>query len=246
VLLALLVGAFGTSGLGAQESPQLSYLFKVRMGLLSGDLQKSHFDNKLMGFGAEAKYSLGPIGSVLAELAWEYVPGRHHDIYPWDTNPLNLSPRYSYDDRKEYGAGLNLRLGYAAPMPAFGPAPVADFLKNMEWFAGLGVDMFQVRSEVKYTLNFTPTTNNPPSDQIDGGNFTEQKTQLVPGIFAGVKYSFSKDIGFELSFRNFGMWHYDFTPAGYYSTNPLDFGTGKASTGTSRGTAIEFAITAKL
>ncbi|MCL1908694.1 MAG: hypothetical protein FWG12_04930, partial [Holophagaceae bacterium] len=114
------------------------------------------------------------------------------------------------------------------------------------WFAGVGVDRFKVRSEVKYTLNLTPTTPNPPSGQYDGGTHVEESSQLVPGFFAGLKYRLSNDIGFELSVRNFGMWHYDFTPAAYYTSDPTQYGTGRSSTGTSRGWALELAITAKL
>jgi hypothetical protein len=132
-------------------------------------------------------------------------------------------------------------------MPTFGPQVCADILKDMEWFAGLGIDMFQVRSEVKYTLNFTPNTQNPPAGQYDGGTHTKQKAQMVPGVFVGLKYRLNSDLGFELSLRNFGMWHYSYTPAGYGGLgNSANFGTGTSSTGTSRGTALEFAITAKL
>jgi hypothetical protein len=260
-LLALLLGA---SSLVAQEGPY-SYQMKIRTGLISGDMQKTHFDNKVIAFGLEAKRDIhdwfGIKGSLFAEVAWEYVPGRHHDIYPWDTNPLKrldgtpLNIRHSFDNRKEYGQGINLKLGYAAPMPSFGSNAVDNFFNDMEWFAGLGIDRFRVRSEVKYTLIFTNTTT-PQSGTYDGDAFVEEGAQVVPGFLAGLRYKLKDSIGFELSLRNFGMWHYEYTPPAYvigdYVNNPDLRGlfgrrdAGRESTSTTRGTSIEFAITMKL
>ncbi|MCL1909076.1 MAG: hypothetical protein FWG12_06895, partial [Holophagaceae bacterium] len=112
-LLAAFLGC-GASDLHAQDNSPYSYLFKIRAGLTAGDLQEAHHDNKVMGLAAEIKREMFGSGRALtAEVVWEFVPGRHHDVYPWDSNPLDLSPRYSYDNRKEYGAGINLRLGYS-------------------------------------------------------------------------------------------------------------------------------------
>ena len=278
VLLALLGGA-GGSGLHAQggDSPY-SYLFKIRGGLTAGDMQKTHFDNKVIAFAAEVKYEMPAIGGALTgELAWEYVPGRHHDVYPWGTDPLNLysfnqALRYSFDNRKEYGQGFNVRLGYAAPMPqVLGAWANEHIARNMDWFGGLSIDRFKVRSEVKYTLNFhNANPNNPPIDGTnpanpapglyDGGAFVKEGSSFSPGLFAGLKYRATDDIGFELSLRNFGMYHYEFTPAAYFLTNPVSsqpgysgepydyYGphNGRSKEGTTRGWAIEIAITAKL
>jgi hypothetical protein len=246
---ALLGALAGAPGLQAQGSDSpYSYLFKLRAGLTAGDMQKTHFDNKIMGLAAEAKREMPSIGgAVLLELAWEYVSARHHDIYPWDTNPLALNPRYSYDNRKEYGQGINLRLGYSAPMPVFGPSVISNVAQKLEWFAGIGIDRFKVRSEVRYILNFgNPNNGNPAAGQYDGGQFVKEESKLVPGVFAGLKYTLPSEIGFELSLRNFGMWHQDFKPAAYYTQETSELGTGKESTGTSRGWALELAITAKL
>ena len=248
-LVAALLGGFGASCLQAQEgNPPLSYLFKIRAGLTAGDIQTTHFDNKLMGIAAEVKYDMPAIGGALfCELAWEYVPGRHHDIYPWGSNPLGLNPRYSYDNRKEYGQGINLRLGYSAPMPAFGPPVISNIAQKLEWFAGVGIDRFKVRSEVRYILNFgRPDAGNPAAGEYDGGQFVKEESAFAPGFFAGLRYKLPSEIGFELSLRNFGMWHYEWTPAAYYNQNISELGLGRESTGTSRGWAIEFAITAKL
>jgi len=252
--VAFLLGGAGVSGLQAQESNSpYSYLFKIRAGLTAGDMQKTHFDNKVMGFAAEVKREMPNIGGALsAEINWEYVPGRHHDVYPWDTNPMGLSPRYSFDNRKEYGAGLNLRFAYSAPMPqVFGSWANDNIAKDMDWFGGLSIDRFKVRSEVKYTLNFStaPNPTNPDPGLYDGGAFVEEGASLVPGFFAGLRYRVTNEIGFELSVRNFGMWHLDYTPNTYKynAVPPVDErGKGTSSTGTTRGWAIEFAITAKL
>jgi hypothetical protein len=247
-LLALLLGAIGAPGLKAQEGSPLSYVLKIRAGLTAGDIQKTHFDNKIMGFGAEAKWSLFGTGQALkAELAFEFIPGRHHDVYPWADQPrgLNLNPRYSYDNRKEYGQGWSLRVAYSAPMAAFGLDAIGEIAKKTEWFGGLSIDMYKVRSEVKYTLNFTPNTQNPPAGQYDGGTHTVEGNNLTPGVFAGLRYNLNKDFGLELTLRNFGMYHYEFTPAGYYTDDITQYGAGTSTTGTSRGFALEFAVTAR-
>jgi len=253
-MLTLLGALSGASGLYAQggNSPY-SYLFKLRAGLTAGDLQKTHFDNKIGGVGFEVKRDLFGNGQgVTAELVWEYSTGRHHDVYPWGTNPdaildhagKGLNPRFSYDDRKEYGTGINLRFAYCAPLSV----PYLDNA-DLAWFAGLGIDRFKVRSEVRYTFNFTPnltTSGSPTWGNYDGGVFLREESKLVPGVFAGLKYRLNKDVGFELSLRNFGMWHMDYTPASYeYKGIPPEDkrGTGTTSTGTTRGTALEFAIT---
>jgi hypothetical protein len=247
-----LLGAFGgMCGLQAQDSNSpYSYLFKLRAGLTAGDMQKTHFDNKLMAMAAEVRREMFGAGQYLsAELAFEYVPGRHHDIYPWDTNPIKandgvsgLNPRYSVDNRKEWGQGVNLRLSYSSPLR------VPYFKTDFEWFAGLGIDMFKVSTEVLYTFNFTPNTPNPPSGSYIGNTFVEQGSAFVPGIFGGVKCQVTKDVGFEMSLRNFGMRHYEYTPATYTDRDLTKWKKedGKSSTGTSRGWVLEFALSVKI
>jgi hypothetical protein len=268
-LLVLLLGAFGSPGLKSDDGPY-SYAMKIRTGLMSGDMQKTHFDNKVIGFALEAKRDvhdwLGIRGSLFAEAAWEYVPGRHHDVYPWGTNPgrlkrfdgTDLYIRHSWDNRKEYAQGINLKLGYAAPLPAIGPGPVADVLGSLDWFAGLGIDRIRVFSEVKYTLvfnsNLTVSGTTTPGT-YDGGAFVEEGAQIVPGFFVGLKYKHKEGVGFEVSLRNFGMWHFEYSPPAYHIDYINNFNErskfgqrefGKESTGTTRGTSIEFAITLKL
>jgi len=250
--LALLGALSGASGLYAQGSNSpYSYLFKLRAGLTAGDLQKTHFDNKVMAMAAEVRREMFGAGQYLsAELAFEYVPGRHHDIYPWDTNPIKandgvsgLNPRYSFDNRKEYGQGVNLRLAYSAPLH------VPYFKNDVEWFAGLGLDMFKVSTEVLYMFNFTPNTSAPAYPNYDGNTFVEQGSAFVPGVFGGVKCQVTKDVGFEMSLRNFGMRTYEFTPVSYTEKDPAKYGKkeyGKSSTGTSRGWALEFALSVKI
>jgi hypothetical protein len=201
-----------------------------------------------MGFGAEAKWDLFGAGQALrAELAFDFVPGRHYEVYPWDNQPrgLELNPRYSYDDRKEYGQGWSLRLAYSAPMPSFGPAAISEITRKFEWFGGLSIDTYKVRSEVKYTLNFTPNTPSPPAGQYDGGSHTVEGNNLAPGAFVGLRYNLNKDFGLELALRNFGMYHYEFIPAGYCTDDITQFGTGTSTAGTSRGFSIDFAVTAR-
>jgi hypothetical protein len=249
--LIALLAASCAGGLSAQEG--YSYLFKLRAGLTAGDIQKTHFDNKVMAMAAEVRREMFGAGQYLsAELAFEYVPGRHRDVYPWDVNPVKandgggLNPRYSFDDRKEYGQGLNLRFAYAAPFQI--PYINAD----CEWFAGLGIDMFKVATEGAYSFNFTPNTANPGygnGENFDGNRFVEWGTTFSPGVFGGVKYQLTESVGFEMTLRNFGMRHYEYTPASYVERNQAQYGKkefGKSSEGTSRGWALEFALTVKL
>jgi len=249
-LMVLLLGVV-TSGLHAQEGNSLySYAFKIRGGLTAGDIQTTHFDNKVLALAAEVRREMfGPGRALSLELGWEYVPGRHHDIYPWGENPWGLTPRYSFDNRKEYGNGFTLRLAYNAPLPEFGSSAVRDVLKDIEWFGGIGFDRHKVRSEVNYYFNFTPNEATPAPGRYDGGTFVKEGGQFVPGAFAGLRYHFNEDLGFELSVRNFGMWHLDYTPSTYQynAVPPVESrGTGTSKTGTTRGFAIEFALTLKI
>jgi len=255
---AALLGALAGPGLRAQEP--LQYAFKIRGGLVGGDLQASHYDNKVMGFGAEARYAMPAIGGALsAELTYEVVPGRHRDVTKWEKDsagrlimkaPLVLEGYWSYDDRKEKGEGWSLRVAYNSPMPAFGPSMLADITKKMEWFGGLGIDRYKVFSEFEWTLRdqsaapyLAPYRGStlPPLYIGGGGTFHEEESALNIGIFAGARYRINSDLAFEVALRNFGMKHYDFTPGAYFNSE-----TGRMEPGSSRGTSIEFALCLKL
>jgi len=258
ITLLLLLGALGASGLSAQEgSFPLSFSSKIRFGLTAGDIQKAHYDNKIIAFGLEVKKDMFG-GAVAAELAFEYVPGRHHDVMVPDhgvSGGLGLDPYWSYDDRKEWGQGWTFRASYYAPMPSFGPACVSDVTKKLEWFAGLGIDRHKVSSEFKWTLrnssayppnNASPT---PPLHNAGAGAFTENGSNVSIGVFAGLKYSITDDFNFELGLRNFGMKHWDFTPGAYLGYPPGTYvgrDAGKLEEGSTRGWALEFAIAVKL
>jgi hypothetical protein len=245
-LLALLLGAIGASGLGAQESSPISYDFKIRFGLHSGDSQKTHHDNKLMGLGAQAKYSLSAFGiggAAAAELSYDIVPGRQYDLINWsNTAPLVLDPYWSFDNRKEKAEGFSVKLSYIAALPDFG----TECLKGTEWFAGLSIDRYKVYSEFMWTLRDSTglmgnMTTRPPLYPGGGGEpFHEEGADVGIGVFAGVKFHINEDLGFEVGLRNFGMKHWDFTPGAYSGSEE-----GKLSTGSTRGTSIEFAITVK-
>jgi len=263
---AALLGALAGPGLSAQEaSSPYSFALKTRVGLMAGDMRDTHFDNKVLGFGAEAKRDLKDIlgigGAVTAELTWEYIPGRFYENYPWGANPLNLDIKFSWDARKEYGQGFSVRAAYSAP---FTLDVLPDFLPSLdfEWFAGLGFDRFKVRSHAEWIFDYNlATSHTPVAGQYDGGTVVEEGAALVPGVFAGLKYRVSKDFGLELSVRNFGMRTFTFTPGAY--SNPykgqtslptswqVDFNQVgrnglKTESGTTRGWSLEFALAAKL
>jgi len=235
--------------LAAQDSP-LSFDMKMRAGLMSGAMQKDHFDNKAMGFGLAATYSLGGTKAVTAELSFDLMPGRHHDVMPtggtiWvmqDGAPVNINDTpntfdfiHSYDDRKESCQGFSLRLGYTDALP---------FLEGLSWQAGLSLDRYKPKSEFKYTfIAWGP----PDADGVrklaewyEGGTFVAEGAKIVPGAFVGVKYAFDKEMGVEFNIRNIGAAHNNFTPFTY---------TGKAAqldSSTSRGFVFEIALSVKI
>jgi len=78
--MALLGGA---PALRSQQSEFGPYKLdlKVRLGFVGGDMQQAKFDNKILGFGLQVRRELfGPGSAVAAEVQWEHVPSRWHDI----------------------------------------------------------------------------------------------------------------------------------------------------------------------
>jgi hypothetical protein len=261
ILAAVAVG----SGLEAQQAMSdglLDFNFKIRAGIYGGDLNKAHYDNNIIGFGAQVKKDVFGNGRCLsAEITWEHVTGRHHDIvdYAFHDGPtdytigrLNLSPAYSFDDRKEGGKGFSLLFAYHSPFPSI-PSVPSDVTKNLEWFAGLRLDNYSVLSEFKWTLynmdgRYKPGPGDnpsmPPTSALylgGRGAFNEQGSSFAPGVFAGVRYAINENIGFELSTRYFGMKNYDFTAGAY--TNQQE---GTMKTSNAYGYSIEFAFSCKL
>jgi len=259
-----LLGAFASAEEGS--SGPYSVNFKLRTGLMSGDMRVAHYDNKLMGIGFEAKRDLRDIfgirGAITAEVTWDYVPGRHHDTLDWskkatdseiyDVSGLKLHPYWSVSDRKETAQGWNMRLAYWGQMPTFFPSQtLEDITSKMEWFAGVGIDRYKVRSDFRWTLKDQTTKpsatlqqiwNNNPDYYLGGyGSNNFEDTAISPSVFAGLKYRISNDFGFELAFRNFGMKTHTWTPGAFFGRDE-----GKMESGTTRGTSIEFAFTARL
>jgi len=253
-LAVMLLGGFSASGLQAQEG--YSYALRTRVGLTAGDIQTTHFDNKIFGFGLEVRKDNIPFlpglfsnGQALSvEVAWEYVPGRTYSVL----RPIGgeaLSTRDNLDARKEYGQGFSYKLAYNAPF---------KWLHDTEWFAGISLDMHSVRTEVDYMIyhpsapgnpSLYPGTgwpvNFPEDDRYQGDTFVEQSTAIVPGIFAGFRYQLNQGVFGEVTLRNFGMRNHDFTP-GIYLDSGSDRVKGKMDSGTSRGWSIEFSFSVKI
>jgi len=126
-----------------------------------------------------------------------------------------------------------VKCAYSFPVPKIRP-----WLGDFEWFAGVSIDAYKVFSEFKYTLK-----NGGGAVPYEGGSgtFVNDGSQISPGAFAGLKYRVSDELGAEMSFRNFGMKHFEYTPGAYIGS-----ATGKMETGTSRGWALEFALSVKL
>jgi len=251
IALLLLLGALGSAGLSAQEG--YSYAFKVRGGLLAGDLHETHFDNKTFSFGAEVRREmLGPGCGLSFEWVWDYVPGRTRDVMrpEIDGDSLNTSvPSKNFDVRREYGQGFSYRFAYNAPLKPFSWMP-----DDIEWFGGISLDMYSVYTNVHFTIFHPSAPGDPakypgtgwpsttaPADRYQGDSFVAQDTAITPAIFAGIRKKMSSGTACELMFRNFGMRHHDYTPGIY--THSV---TGKLESGTSRGWSLEFALSIKI
>jgi hypothetical protein len=166
VVLAALLAISGSQGLQAQNSnSQYKVDFKTRFGMYTGDMQTTHFDNKIIGFGLQVKRELfGPGRAISAEVAWEHVPGRHYDATDYVTNHQNatvdytkgilaLHPWWSFDDRKEAARGFSLLVSYYSKMPTGFSSDILNYvMENTEWFIGLRIDRYRVFSEYKWTL----------------------------------------------------------------------------------------------
>ena len=239
IALLLLLGALGSAGLSAQEG--YSYAFKVRGGLMAGDLHETHFDNKVFSFGGEVKRDMFGEGRALSfELSWDYVPGRYHSVM----KPLNgktLDIFSNLDSRKEYGQGFSYRVAYNAPLKPFSWMP-----DDIEWFGGISLDMISVRTEIEFTIFDPSAPGNWPAGTADsakyqGDSFVEQSTAITPAIFAGLRKKMASGTACELTFRNFGLRHHEYTPGIYFGST-----TGKMESGTSRGWSLEFALCIKI
>jgi hypothetical protein len=246
VLLALIGGA-SSPGLFAQEGDSpFSTSFKIGLGLTAGDVQTTHYDNKLIGFAAEVQYKLPMLPNghyVSAEVAYEYIPSRPHEVTRWDSG-LYLSAQWSTDTRKETGQGFSFKFAYGLPCP---------IVNGLEYFGGLSFDVYSVRSERKWNLRDSslggtpgyPLGGNWPMggpNYIGGvGSYTFFGSRIEPGFFVGAKYRVHEDIGVELALRNLGMRHVDLTPGAYLGQE--DF---VVDVGSTRGWALVFAVTTRL
>jgi len=285
-VLALLGGA---NGLQAQEYGPYKFDVKTRMAMYTGEMRDVNQQNHAFGFGLQCRRELfGPNSSISVEVTWEHIPSMHHDIIDYEKHKgptdhekgiLNLHPVWSFENRKERARGLSLLVGYYSKMPTgFGSELLNQIMGDMEWFAGLRFDRFNVYSEFKWQLRnqdgVTPpvpgTTNtggtppfyqaevNPsnPSTYLSGGKgstggFHEEGAALVPGAFAGIKYTLNEVISLEFAARYFGRKHWDFTPITYFYKEG-DFKPdektkgGTLTTGTTSGYGLELALIWKL
>jgi hypothetical protein len=166
--LAALLAVSGASSLQAQDYGPYKFDIKTRLGLYAGDMQTTHYDNKLFGYGIQMRRELfGPTNSISVEVTFEHVPGRHHDITDYKKNDqlntreetpnflngvLALHPYWSFDNRKEKGSGFSVLVSYYSKMPTGFGYILDHFMENTEWFVGLRLDRFKVYSEFKWTL----------------------------------------------------------------------------------------------
>jgi hypothetical protein len=194
--LAALAG--GAPALRSQQSEFGPYKFdlKVRLGFYGGDLQQTKFDNKIIGFGFQARREIfGPGTAIAAELTWEHIPSRWQDITDYvkhnqynvspidgNTAPLNefdgenevllkLHPYYSMDARKEAARGFSLVVSYHSKLPSgLGWKPLDDALDSTNWYAGLRFDRYKVFSEFRWRLRKQNLPVLPPPASLPADN----------------------------------------------------------------------------
>ena len=266
--LAALVG--GAPALRSQQSEFGPYKLdlKVRLGFVGGDMQQAKFDNKLLGFGLQARRELfGPGSAVALEIQWEHVPSRWYDIADynkhnrdntdadWDEKGvLSLHPYWSFDARKETSRGFSLAVSYHQKMPSgTGIDAIDQILGGMEWYGGLRFDRYKTTSEFRWILRNMNDDDKKPYAAADGtkatgqGAFWQEAAALTPGFFAGIRQTINDSFAFECGVRYFGAKHWDFTPGAYIKeADGSHAKQGLLKTGTTYGPAIEFALVCKL
>jgi len=276
VCLVALVAAVAP-GLHSQQTEFGPYTFdlKMRFGMYGGDLQQTKFDNKIIGFGLQARREIfGPGHAVAAELTWEHIPSRWNDITDyvthnqyntdadWDSKGvLSLHPWFSFDARKEAARGFSLLASYHSKMPSgTGWGALDKVLDDMEWHAGLRFDRYKVYSEFRWLLrNMSdypeilpapapgPGSTLPPKYVGGQSSFHKEGSAILPGAFAGLRQTFSDSFAFELGLRYYGTKHWDFTPGAYFKEPDGSHSKqGRLSEGSSYGYGIEFALVCKL
>jgi len=271
--LAALAGGAAPGLYSQEDSGPYKFDLKIRLGFYGGDLQQAKFDNKIIGFGLQARRELfGPGRAVAAEVTWEHIPSRWNDVTDyakhnqyntnaeWESSGLlSLHPYWSGDGRKEAARGLSLLLSYHSKIPTGFGLDALSGLGEMEWYAGLRLDNYSVHSEFRWWLRnqsnqaeilpwpATPPALQPPNYENGQGAFREEGSAFAPGAFAGLRYSINESFALEVDLRYFGNKHWDFTPGAYIKTDAGGHSAvGRLETGTSYGPAIGFALVCKL
>lgn len=239
-----------------------SYAFKIRAGLTAGDLRKDHDTNQAMGFDVAGRFPLGDRRFILAELGFDYLPGRDHDAMPrtgsvyympespateFGGQPLWLNPNNSIDWRKESLQGFSLRGAYQAPIPG----------SAWYWFAGASLDMHKATGQFSGTLipsygdapgtavpGYVPVDpsnpDGPVKDYYEGWSFVTDKTKFGLGLLAGVGVPVKDYCDLEFRVRNLAYTHFDYRPFTYTGSAPVLAET------TRRGFVFEIAVSVNL
>ena len=170
--LALLGALCGACGLRAQDSDYGPYKFdiKTRLAMYTGEMRDINQQNNAFGFGLQVRRELfGPSSAVSFEVTWEHIPSMHNDIIDYakhsglntdhSIGKLALSPVWSFDSRKEKARGFSALIGYYSKFPT---DLLSEITGNLEWFAGLRIDRYQVYSEFKWQFRDQGTATSQP------------------------------------------------------------------------------------
>lgn len=236
------------------QSSAPSFDFKFRAGLTAGDLKKDFQDNKLMGLAVSGSFPGVLGGSLLAEVGFDYAPGRGRDnlrqggpVYynpaapttTYNGQTLRLDMNTSGDIRKEGMQGFSFRAAYSQPW---------GVMEGLTWHAGATLDAYKVYSEVTLTLipvYGTGTGTKVPAadgnrEYYEGAAVQWKGTKLNLGAYAGATLVLTPNHKLELNLRNIGYTHREYTPFTY---------SGKAagmSESTHRGWALEIGLAMKI
>jgi len=231
---------------------------KVRAGLTAGSITDRLNDNKTMGFAVSHSYPLGRGASLVAELGYDYTPGRGTDALPNSGTPVYFrqadgtvvsngpggAPLFlqvgqsngSLHQTLRKMEGFSLRGSYRAELP---------WIEKCTWQVGLSLD--RIKSRNQSMGNIVPVykdaggaVKNLGATAYEGWALLEERTAVNLGVHAGLSYQLHENHRLEVNVRNIGYGLRDYTPLAY---------SGKKAESrdlNGRGFVLEVGLTVKL